>query len=317
MVPAAPRGKLRHGGSSQRDAASPSPTLTSRHILILSLAALGMTQPEPRCPTVPGDPHVQTSSPGSFPGPGSKGNKPHLFPAGPNPPAAPRGPGLGRILPWHVGGEQTRLYARCLDPGEGMKSPSPASNQAFLGRGTGVVPGWGHRAGCAGCRKRIPAPKPTQVFLNPSHGLRADSGRCCQQLKIVWEGGTETRARLEEEEDKGQNHREEESGRGRGPGSTAAMPGPIRKRCHAPTTSFTFPQGQGQATGLFSFGVREEKSRLRHSPQGQSLRTRTLPEKPVTTVLGPMHWVFFPASHGAADEEQHLEMAPKPTQWHP
>lgn len=60
-VPAAPRGKLRHG--------------------------VVPMQAEPRSPTVPGDPRVETSSPRSFPGLGSKRNKRNLFPAGENPAA--------------------------------------------------------------------------------------------------------------------------------------------------------------------------------------------------------------------------------------
>lgn len=88
-VPAATRGKLRHGaarGCGQRGAAPPSPRLTPRRASqCLSPAAPGAAQPEPRSPTAPDDPRVETSSPESFPGPGSKRNKINLFPAGENP----------------------------------------------------------------------------------------------------------------------------------------------------------------------------------------------------------------------------------------
>lgn len=42
----------------------------------------GAAQPKPRSPTAPGDPRVETSSPRTFPGLGSKKNKINLFPAG-------------------------------------------------------------------------------------------------------------------------------------------------------------------------------------------------------------------------------------------
>lgn len=85
MVPAAPRGKLRHAGEGIRPARSSSPkpqAHTSASIPVPSPAAPGAAQPEPRSPTAPDDPRVETSSPGSFPGLGSKTSKINLFPAG-------------------------------------------------------------------------------------------------------------------------------------------------------------------------------------------------------------------------------------------
>lgn len=117
------------------------------------------------------------------------------------PPAAPHSPGLGRILPRCVGGEQTRLYSRRFDPREGMKSAAPASNPAFLGWGSGVTAGWGCGEGCAGCRGGISPthPKITRGFSNSLHRFGATSGHrsqpCCQQRIIFWEGGTETRGK--------------------------------------------------------------------------------------------------------------------------
>lgn len=161
------------------------------------------------------DPRVEASSPGSFPGPGSKGKKKTLpcrinpigtpgqeLPPAPqwgvlrSPPAAPRGPGLGRILPRCVGGEQARLYSRRFDPREAMKSrPRHQTRLSWAG-----APGLRRAGGTerdAG-RASLPArPETTLPGINSPRGSgvigKHRSQPCCQQLRISREGGTETR----------------------------------------------------------------------------------------------------------------------------
>lgn len=123
---------------------------------------------------------------------------------------SPGGRSAGGAVLWDgcVGGEQTRLYSRRSSPRRGMKSPAPESNQAFLGRGIGVVPGWGDTG------RATPKTHPNIYEVITRRGS-APPAPCRPRLGVFWEGGSESGGQgrgREEEGDKGQSCGEEERG---------------------------------------------------------------------------------------------------------
>lgn len=120
-------------------------------------------------PALPADPHVETSSPESFPGPGSKGNNPKVLPAGSNRPGLwnaqlpkPRGcRALGRAC---GRGTNPALFPG-LQPPARDEITGPTIKPGFLGLGQRGRAGLGAPRGAQAQQP----PEPTQTLMNSPH----------------------------------------------------------------------------------------------------------------------------------------------------
>lgn len=146
-------------------------------------------------------------------------------------------------------GTNPALFSPLRPPGRDEVT-GPGIKPGFLGPGHWGRAGPGARSGMLAGHPCSRTPKPSQVFLNSSYQFRAISGHCsqpcCQQLKIFWEGGTETRGKAARD-----GRRKKIRGRTRGGGrervrsrpcfhcSHARMPPEKASRCHH---LLTFPQ---------------------------------------------------------------------------
>lgn len=117
-----------------------------------------------------------------------------VLPSGstPRPQAGPHpAPARGR-------GTNPALFSPLRPPGRDEVT-GPSIKPGFLGPGHWGRAGPGARSGMLAGHPCSRTPKNSQVFLNSSYQFRAISGHrsqpCCQQLKIFWEGGTETRGK--------------------------------------------------------------------------------------------------------------------------
>lgn len=169
------------------------------------------------------------------------------------------------------------------------------------------------------------APKTTQVFMNSSYRFGAISGHhsqlCCQQLRIFWEGGTETRGKASRDgrrkKIRGRTTGRKRAGANVAPFPLQPCPDPSGKGVTLPPPPLPSSRAGTCHRSLYFWHQRGETE-----AQALTLRTELGHPKPSTGVFSEAHhrsvWapcigsVFFPASPRAVDEEKPLETAPKP-----
>ena len=221
-------------------------------------------------------------------------------------------------------GTNPALFSPLRPPGRDEVT-GPGIKSGFLGPGR-----WG-RAGL-GARSRVQAgypclrtPKTTQVFINSLYRFGAISGHrsqpCCQQLKIFWEGGTETRGKASRDgrrkKIRGRTTGRKRAGANAAPFPPQPCPDPSGKGVTLPPPPSPSPRAGTGHKSLYFWHQRGEIEAqtltLRAEFGDLKLSAGVSSEAHHRSVWAPcIGLVFFPASPGAADEEKPLEMAPKP-----